>query len=256
MGISTLERYVHTSPRNILIPHLLDPTPMATSSKYEQIEKDRYEQSWSALQGKFGTKSGHYTTAIPTPSAIEFVRFLQTKLTCGTILDLGCGNARHTILFAKAGYESYGIDVASAALELAKKNAAINHVRLHLNQSSVLSIPLHNQQFDIVFDSGCLHHLRKSEWILYKNNLLTILKPSGYYYLLCFSNNSSYIPHFTPKTKNRTWTNRHGHYSHFASNEEITRFFKEFTLLYHSESNRDGSSKLIQLHTFYFQRKL
>ena len=227
------------------------------ASKYEKLEAERYEKSWGALEGRLGTKPGHYTSPIPTPSAIHFLTFLKTKLKMGTILDVGCGNARHTILFAKAGYNSYGIDVSSAALDLATKNTALHNAIIHLQRGSVLHIPFAKHQFDVLFDSGCLHHLRKSEWPIYKKNILQVLKPGGYYYLLCFSNASDYIPNFTPKSKRRTWTNRKGHYSHFASTEEIVQFFKKrFTLLYHHESNKDGSSQMIQLHTFHFQRNV
>ena len=36
------------------------------------------------------------------------------------ILDLGCGSGRHTIYFAKRGFDVYGIDVARAGINITR----------------------------------------------------------------------------------------------------------------------------------------
>ena len=51
----------------------------------------------------------------------EFLDGLFRKHQVRRILDLGCGDGRHLVYFAKRGYEMFGLDYAPTGLRLAKE---------------------------------------------------------------------------------------------------------------------------------------
>ena len=190
--------------------------------EYENISKKRYETMWSQMKGKFHGKRSDYRSNYPLESVKDFADFLKKK---GKILDIGCGNGRNTIVFAKKGSKAYGIDFSAAAISLAEKNAKENKAKAEFSVGSALELPYEKDMFDAAIDCGCFHHIRKSGWEQYIENLLKVLKKGGYYYLHCFSTSSEHIPKFSPKERN--WINRKGHYSHFFTEKEIKEIFAE-----------------------------
>lgn len=83
-----------------------------------------------------------------------------------SILDLGCGSARH---FASALAESSvshycGYDLSEIALNQARQNLADLDCPLELHQGDLLDGLKTNQgSFDLIFSSFALHHLAKEE---------------------------------------------------------------------------------------------
>jgi 2-polyprenyl-3-methyl-5-hydroxy-6-metoxy-1,4-benzoquinol methylase len=220
---------------------------------YEKIENNRYEKRWKSLKRKF-SKDRHYTSNIPNPEAISFMEFLKKKMISGSFLDLGCGNGRHAVLFAKNKFSVHGIDFSKSAISLARQNAKQNNVNVKFKVGSVFDLPYKEKLFDVVFDTGCLHHLRKSQWSQYKQNVLKVIKPGGYYYLKCFSNNYAYIPGISPRTKKRNWTLMNLHYNHFFTNKEVMDLFKDdFKIIKKIEVIRKYNPKK-RFKVFYMKR--
>ena len=70
------------------------------------------------------------TNWYPNENIIRFcARLIQKRLTYDQVeikrkvkrvLDLGCGNGRHAIYFAREGMEACGIDISSTAIEWAQ----------------------------------------------------------------------------------------------------------------------------------------
>jgi len=191
--------------------------------EYEKISRARYENMWSQMKGRFHCKISDYRSNHPLESVMDFIRFLKSKKVKGKVLDMGCGNGRNSVLLAKKGLKACGVDFSAAAIALAEKNAKENKVKAEFKVGSVLDLPYEKESFSAAMDCGCLHHIRKSEWGPYFDNLLKVLKKNGYYYLHCFSISSEHVPKFSPKERN--WINRKGHYSHFFSEKEIREIF-------------------------------
>jgi len=183
---------------------------------YEQIEKETYERIWGSLKGNFSKNGASYFYIDPSLTVVDFLAFLERRGVSGSVLDIGCGNARHAVAFARNGYKAYGVDISTEALKLARKHIKLRNIPVDLKNGSVFNLPYPDNNFDIILDSGCLHHLRKSQWRLYLNNILRVLNNSGYYYLHCFSINTPYIPGLRrPKRKRRNWVvSREMHYCH------------------------------------------
>jgi len=190
---------------------------------YESTEHARYEGFWTSLRGGFSTNQTHYSSQAMEPSVAEFLRRRLEQIPNPTarrsirILDLGCGNGRNIIPWARAGFDAIGVDFSGKALAIARSWAPHE---MKFVEASVLDLPLDAQSIDIAIDTGCFHHLRKSQWPRYFRELKRVLRPNGEFFLQCFSLASGDIPKFTPRGK-RHWRLRHGHFSRYTTENEL-----------------------------------
>jgi SAM-dependent methyltransferase len=97
-------------------------------------------------------------------------------------LDVGCGAGVFSVWLAEQGMEVTGIDLFAAAIEMAAARARQHGVSLELHATDLLDYTP-TAQFDVVFDSGCLHALVGGSVAAYKQQLLRWLKPGGDYVL-------------------------------------------------------------------------
>ena len=81
----------------------------------------------------------------------------------GKILEIGCGNARNLIPFAKLNFECYGVDFSKKMLENADKYARKNNVNIRLLKSDMTSLSFEDDYFDYVLYVSSLHHLDNEE---------------------------------------------------------------------------------------------
>jgi 2-polyprenyl-3-methyl-5-hydroxy-6-metoxy-1,4-benzoquinol methylase len=77
------------------------------------------------------------------------------------LLDVGCGDGRNAVLLARLGARVIGIDIAPAAVELARKRAHVNGVA---DTASFVCSPLEiadfpPNSFDVVWGDAILHHV-------------------------------------------------------------------------------------------------
>lgn len=93
-----------------------------------------------------------------TPSifAKEFVKIMQKHL-ADSVLEIGCGNGRDSILFAKSGLEVTSIDIVPKAVELAKKNAEKDELNIDFRVANVEKLPFNEASFGAVFTLSVLH---------------------------------------------------------------------------------------------------
>ena len=100
-------------------------------------------------------------------------------------LDAGCGGGRNTIALAKLGCsEVVGIDIGEDGLSDAKERASgLRNVKF-IN-SSLLNIPFSEEEFDLVWCAGVLHHTINPEKVL--DELIRVTKKGGYLYLLIYA---------------------------------------------------------------------
>ncbi|ABN07573.1 Methyltransferase type 11 [Methanocorpusculum labreanum Z] len=93
------------------------------------------------------------------------------------ILETGCGNGK---TLRSLGQNAVGIDISSAAVQLAGSSALVGDVR---------SLPFNDSVFDIIFCWHVLGHLSFSERKTAAEEMLRVLKPEGVLYFKDFSRN-------------------------------------------------------------------
>jgi len=103
----------------------------------------------------------------------------------GKAMDLGCGPGRNSIYLAKRGFDVTGYDISNIALQWARDRAKESELDISFECKSVLEIDCHDQ-FDFVYDSGCLHHLLPHRRIQYIDMIYRSLKTNGLFGITCF----------------------------------------------------------------------
>ena len=105
---------------------------------------------------------------------------------CGRAIDLGCGHARNSVFLARSGFTVEGVDFSQTAIEWAKERVTAANVTVALFQESVFDVQLEPASYDLVYDSGCFHHLPPHRRKGYVELVVRALKPGGWFGLTCF----------------------------------------------------------------------
>jgi SAM-dependent methyltransferase len=103
------------------------------------------------------------------------------------VLDSGCGTGEHTLLLAQRGMEVMGIDVAAAAVELARAKVAARGFNAGFEVGDVLALDRLRRTFATVIDSAVFHVFDDADRARYVTSLAAVLDHGGVLHLLCFS---------------------------------------------------------------------
>jgi SAM-dependent methyltransferase len=189
---------------------------------------------------------GWPTTEV-TPFVVQSVKKLIRNGSLargGRVLDLGCGEGRHTFACNEMGLSAIGLDYQPLAVKRARSMPKAR--QFHRNYSFLVGdtfhLPFRADAFDLMIDCGCFHHVRKSDTVVYLRNVVPKLKSGGHFILSCFSWK---FRHHPQERRTRDWLVHHGHYDRFFKKPDFHRIFgKQFDVL-KIEEEREG------LYAFY-----
>ncbi len=74
------------------------------------------------------------------------------------LLDIGCGEGRDAVFFAKNGYEVTAFDITGSGIDKAVRLAAQNGVKVNFVRADLLTFRPESE-FDIVYSSGVFHYI-------------------------------------------------------------------------------------------------
>lgn len=100
-------------------------------------------------------------------------------------LDVGCGLGRNSRWLAAQGFTTTGIDIAPRALDRAAQRSPGQGLT-YLERDFVRD-GLGEEPFDLVYDSGCFHHLAPHRRISYMEALGAALAPGGLFGICTFA---------------------------------------------------------------------
>ena len=118
------------------------------------------------------------------PALLE--RAVAQRSARGRALDVGCGQGVHAVYLAQQGFSVVGLDFVPAALAAARTRAEQAGVEVELREGDVVDYEPPSA-FDVVLDSGCLHHLPKGKVGAYRRRLDEWLAPGGDFVLVHFA---------------------------------------------------------------------
>ncbi len=164
----------------------------------------------------------------PNRFACNALPFLK-KRNVRTLLDIGCGEGRDSLYFAKKGFKVTSADFSTTALSklnvlLTKQN--INTVTII--QADVKELTL-NEKYDAIYAHLSLHYFDDSETRLILANLSSLLKTEG---LLCIKCKATDDPLYGKGQKvAQDMYTYEGHTRHFFSKTYMTDLLKGYSLL-------------------------
>lgn len=203
-----------------------------------------YERMRGFFERTYASGETPWPSTEPTASVVRLAKDLQKASRRGLVLDLGCGEGRHTFLFAKNGFKAYGLDYLPLPLKLALQRAKAQ--KLTKGFAFVLADahlpPFKAKSFDVLIDSGFFHHVKKSDWKHYIRNITALLKDGGSFHLTAFSTR---FKHYPGEKRSRNWLVHRNHYDRFFRKSDFQKIFGDRFEILRIEEERSG------LHVFW-----
>lgn len=136
------------------------------------MSRDYWEQRYQA--GDTSWEKGE-----PSPGLLDFLA-ANPDLKRGTVAVPGCGTGHDVRAFARAGFESFGFDIAPSAITLAREKTQAAGLRAEFQISDFLREEP-PQKFDWLFEHTLFCAIQPSERDDYARAVPRWLKPGGYY---------------------------------------------------------------------------
>lgn len=119
---------------------------------------ENFLKTHGSTQERFGFEWMNYPGTLPED---EEIFLAETQIPAGEwrdkrVMDAGCGMGRYSRVAHKLGAEVVALDLSGALVRL--WDLARESDRLHLIQGNLLSPPLREKVFDVVYSIGVIHH--------------------------------------------------------------------------------------------------
>lgn len=120
----------------------------------------------------------------PDENLVEY--FEQSIMQPGNVLELGSGPGRNAIYFAEKGCTVDAVDLSKESIDWAKERANERGLKVNFIHDNLFNVQVDEGTYDIVYDSGCFHHIAPHRRSNYIELVLKALKPGGHFAITCF----------------------------------------------------------------------
>jgi SAM-dependent methyltransferase len=131
----------------------------------------------------YHSRTAPWVIGEPQPAIVDLERAGKIH---NTVLDIGCGTGEHTILLTGLGYDVLGVDLAPAAIEQARANAAERRVDARFEVADAMNLSA-AEVYQTIIDSALFHIFDDADRVKYVRSLHTALRPGGFAHVLALS---------------------------------------------------------------------
>ncbi|MBP6945818.1 MAG: class I SAM-dependent methyltransferase [Candidatus Pacebacteria bacterium] len=174
------------------------------------------------------------STHIPNPFA-KRAYVLMEKKNVKRVLDLGCGDGRDSLYFARQGITVEAFDFSESGIEsLKKKNPSI---KAHIGD--IRNLPFKKNSFDAIYAHLSLHYFSDSETEKIFSKIHAMLKKDGLLFVKCKSTDDLLFGKGKKIAEN---TYRSGHVRHFFTKDYMAKQLNTFKVLRLKKSSSSYAS--------------
>ena len=156
----------------------------------DQLLKEKTRFNWNQFYLDRNRKVPFFSNR-PDENVVEY--FYKGLFIPGSrVLELGCGPGRNALYFAENGCQVDAVDSSEESLKWGRERAKESGLAINFIHNNIFDLDVNEASYDIVFDSGCFHHIAPHRRISYNELLKRALKTGGVYGLTCFSENGKY----------------------------------------------------------------
>ncbi|MEH7443955.1 class I SAM-dependent methyltransferase [Bacillus sp. JJ1122] len=149
----------------------------------DQFLKEESKFDWDHFYSDRGRKVPFFRND-PDENVVEY--FETEKLSKGKVLELGCGPGRNAIYFAEKGCVVDAVDQSEEGIGWANERASEKNIEVNFIKTNIFDLEIEEATYDIVYDSGCFHHIAPHRRMNYLELVNRALKPGGSFALTCF----------------------------------------------------------------------
>jgi len=103
-------------------------------------------------------KKDYFWGVIPSTMCLKVLELLPPEKQI-KILDIGCGEGKDAVFFARCGYDVSAFDISEAGLEKTKRLADKANVNLRVFRANICDYRL-DEKYDVLYSSGVLHYIK------------------------------------------------------------------------------------------------
>jgi SAM-dependent methyltransferase len=145
---------------------------------------DTERANWQAFYANRNRECPFFVLA-PDENLAEWVQ--QGRFQSGRALDIGCGNARNAIYLAQHGFTVDAVDHSASAIDWACEEVFKAKASVFVHFMSIFDFEVQAGTYDVVYDSGCFHHMPPHQRAEYVQLVSNALKPGAAFGLVCFT---------------------------------------------------------------------
>jgi len=167
----------------------------------------------------------------PLVEVVEFAKDLKRE-SARTILDLGCGAGRHSLLLGKQGFQVVALDISETTLKtLDDRLKAASIANVTLVKHEMWELPFIDDYFDGVICTNVLHHGRLVQIKQATTEVHRVMKEGASAFVVALSTadfRKGNGKRLEPNTYVFTEGEERGIIHHFFSRQELQSCFRKF----------------------------
>lgn len=188
-----------TMPDISLLPQLSRTLEVSIDKLLGYVSQDKpitiYEEEYKTPEYYWGTE--------PNKVCYQVLQWMPPN-THLKLLDIGCGEGKDAVFFARNGYDVTAFDVSDAGVEKTKRLAEKIGVHVDVFKADILDYRL-DTHFDIIFSSGVLHYIKPDFRKEILDNYKQYTKQNGLHVLNVFVHKPFIAPPPEKETNAHNW---------------------------------------------------
>ena len=144
----------------------------------------------------------------------------------GRFLELGCGNGKNLTALVGRGFELHAVDFSPAALELCRRNPALQRESVHYYLADCRELPFQDGFFDGVAAFHVLGHLLEAGRLQAACEAVRVLRPRGRLFVREFGSRD-FRNGNGERLEEGTFRRKNGVFTHYFGEGELRLLLRE-----------------------------